>query len=276
MISYDDLTSTSAPPAHRREAYGADPLQFGELRLPPTTSTRAPVVVLIHGGCWQSSYGLAHVGNAAAALAREGFVVWVPEYRRLGNAGGGWPGTFEDIANAVDHVRTLAMSFPTLDTGRVILAGHSAGGQLALWAASRRAGERPSGTARSPVPIIGVLSLAGITDLAAYGAAVGGCNASVAALLGGTPKLVADRYRAVSPVELLPLHIPVHLIHGANDSIVPVGLAERYAERARAAGDRVELTVLPGAGHFDVVAPQSAAWASVTAAVHGIAKRGVL
>lgn len=276
MLSYDDITSTSAPPADRRDSYGPHPLQFGELRLPPNALAKSAVVVLIHGGCWQSSYDLGHVGHAAAALAREGFIVWVPEYRRLGDHGGGWPGTFEDVANAVDHLRTLAISYPSIDTSRVILAGHSAGGQLALWAASRRAGETPSGSAKSPLPTMGAVSLAGITDLAAYGAAAGGCNASVAPLLGGTPRDVADRYRAVSPIELLPLHVPVHLVHGVNDSIVPVRMAEQYAERARIAGDRVQLTVVPEAGHFDVVAPQSPAWSSVTAAIHGIAQQGVL
>lgn len=276
MLSYDDLTSILAPRADRRESYGDEPHQFGELRFPPAMNAKCPVVVFIHGGCWESTCDLTHVAGAVHALANEGYIVWVPEYRRLGNQGGGWPGTFEDIANAVDHLRTLAASIPEIDLARVILAGHSAGGQLALWACSRRAGETPSGKARSPLPVVGVVGLASITDLATYGAAVGGCNASVTPLLGGTPREVADRYAAVSPVELVPLHVPVHLVHGALDPVVPVRMAEQYVERARAAGDRVELTVVPGAGHFDVVAPHSAAWVSVTTALRGIANRGVL
>src|SRR5215212_9588798 len=141
MISFAEVAAAPAPAADHRESYGSDPLQFGELRLPRGTTGRVPVVVFLHGGCWRAAYDLTHVAAAAAALASAGYAVWVPEYRRVGNDGGGWPGTFEDVAAAVDHVRDLAVRYPSLDTTRVVLAGHSAGGQLALWAASRRAGD---------------------------------------------------------------------------------------------------------------------------------------
>ena len=145
MISFSELAATAAPPADHREPYGTGALQFGELRLPKGRS-RAPVVVFIHGGCWRSAYDLVHVAAAAAALASAGYAVWVPEYRRVGDDGGGWPGTFDDVANAIDHVRVLARKYATLDTNRVVLVGHSAGGQLALWAASRKPGGSASAT----------------------------------------------------------------------------------------------------------------------------------
>jgi acetyl esterase/lipase len=276
MIEYNEVASTPAPAADLRDAYGTGPLQFGELRLPRGETGRRPVIVLIHGGCWQAAYNLAHIAPAAAALAAAGYAVWVPEYRRVGDAGGGWPGTFEDVALAVDHVRELASRVPAIDTSRVLLAGHSAGGQLALWAASRRAGQSgsgagPSSSSKAPLPAAGVVSLAGITDLATYGDGSGSCNNAVTPLMGGTPAQVAERYRAVSPLELVPIGVPAHLVHGAEDPIVPSASSERYAERARASGDRVTVTIVKGAGHFDVIAPQASAWSAVLDALRALA-----
>jgi acetyl esterase/lipase len=274
MIQFGELTATPAPPADRREAYGPEPLQFGELRLPTGAGHRA-VVVLLHGGCWSASYDLEHVAGAAAALAQAGYVVWVPEYRRMGDAGGGWPGTFIDVARAIDHLRDMATTVPAIDTTRVILVGHSAGGQLALWAASRGIGASAPELGvvnRVPLRVAGVVSLAGITDLAAYGAAAGGCNSAVTSLMGGTAAAVAERYHAVSPIEQLPLGAPVQLVHGAADPIVPLAQSQRYVDRARAAGGRATLTVVDGAGHFDLVAPQATAWMSVVRAVRAIAE----
>lgn len=265
MISYEEL-ETGAP-AGQRIPYGTDPLQFGELRL-PEGSGPAPVVVLVHGGCWQNAYTLSHLAGAAEALRRAGFAVWAIEYRRLGDPGGGWPGTFQDVARGVDHLRTLAAIVPRLDTARVVLTGHSAGGQLALWAASRRPGD-PLGGA-SPLRAAGVVSLAGITDLRTYGAAPGGCNSAVHPLLGGTPAEHPDRYAAVSPVERVPLGVPVRIVHGAQDPIVPVAQSRALLDRMRAAGESAELTVVEGAGHFDVVAPQADAWAAVLRAIRSL------
>ena len=267
MLTFDEVANTPAPPADHRESYGAGAPQYGELRL-PRSRTRAPVVVLLHGGCWRAAYDHAHVAAAAASLADAGFAVWVPEYRRVGEDGGGWPGTFDDVATAVDYVRTLAARYPVLDTTRVILSGHSAGGQLALWAASRKSADMRAGAPR-PLAVAGVVSLAGITDLAAY-ASPSGCGSAVVPLLGGTFAEVPDRYRAVSPIERVPLGVPVRLIHGASDPTVPLDQVRRFAERATAAGDRVVLTEVPGAGHFDVVAPQSVAWPAVLEAIRAL------
>jgi len=269
MIPYSELAAAPVAPADHRIAYGTGALQFGELRLPPGAA-RVPVVVLVHGGCWRAAYDLTHVSQAAAALTALGVATWTVEYRRVGDPGGGWPGTFEDVARAVDHVRPLAARFPRLDTARVVLAGHSAGGHLALWAASRRAGERfpdAEPPASAPLRATGVVSLAGIADLRAYGAAPGGCNSAVTPLMGGTPAAVPERYAAASPVEHPPIGVPVHVIHGAADPIVPLAQSEALVARLRAIGGDVTLDVVPGAGHFDLVAPRADAWRAVTRAV---------
>ena len=272
MIPYSDLTKSSADPADQRIPYGTDPLQFGELRL-PGGNERVPIVVLIHGGCWQAQYDIKHIEPAASALTRDGFATWTVEYRRLGNPGGGWPGTFDDISRAVDYVRTLAAGNPRIDTARVVLMGHSAGGQLALWAASRRQGEQTGLFASSapPIAVAGVVSLAGITDMAAYGAAAGGCNQSVTPLMGGTPAEQAGHYAAVNPIERLPTRVPVHLVHGDADPIVPIAQGTVFATRDNAGGGTSVVDVVKGAGHFDLIAPQSDAWKTVLSAAHALA-----
>lgn len=273
MIQYDQLVAQAAPHATKRVRYGDGRLQFGDLWLPSDATangSKRTIVVFIHGGCWEAEYNLDHAAYAADALARIGYVVWVPEYRRIGDDGGGWPGTFDDVGAAVDFVRTLATSEPAIDTNRVIVSGHSAGGQLALWAASRGKHEKNTVAEREPLQVAGVVALAGITDLAAYGAASGGCNASVTPLMGGRPADVPDRYRAVNPVELLPLGVPVALVHGDRDPIVPLSMATAFAQRSTSAGDRVNVTTITGAGHFDLIAPQTFAWPRVIEAFRGI------
>jgi acetyl esterase/lipase len=269
-ITWSDLAALPVAPADARIAYGDDPLHFAELRLPPGAGP-FPVAVLVHGGCWQAAYDVQHVSQLAAALAREGVATWTLEYRRLGDAGGGWPGTFDDVARGIDALRPAAAQHP-LDTSRVVLVGHSAGGQLALWAAGPRAaaGTVPRGPA---LRARGVVSLAGITDLRAYGAAPGGCNASVTPLLGGTPAEVGPRYDLVSPVSLVPLGVPVRLVHGALDRTVPPEQSRDFAERATAAGDDARLLLVDGAAHFDVVAASSAAWPTVLGAVRELLGR---
>lgn len=269
-VEWSEIAAQPVPPADHRSAYGSDPLQFGELRLPEGPGPH-PVAVVIHGGCWRSEYDLRHVSPLSAALTRAGIATWTLEYRRIGDAGGGWTGTFDDVARGTDHLRTLARTHP-LDLDRVVLAGHSAGGHLALWLAARR--NLPAASAlRSPdpLPVRGVVSLAGITDLRAYSSGDGNCNAAVAELLGGGPGEVPERYAQASPVELLPLGVRQRLLHGVLDPIVPVEQSGRFAERARALGDDSQVWLVEGAGHFDVIAPFAPAGARVEEAVRALA-----
>ncbi len=256
---YQDIERLPVPPADHRIAYGDDPLQFGELRLPEGEGPH-PVAIIIHGGCWYSAYDIKHIGNFAAALTATGVATWTLEYRRIGNPGGGWPGTFEDVAQGADRLRVLARSYP-LDLRRVVAVGHSAGGQLALWLAARRHLPRSS-LLRSfkPLSLRGVISLAGITDMRRFSPR---CNNAVGRLLGGSPEEVAFRYQQTSPVEMLPLRIPQRLIHGAQDRIVPLESSREYEAKARQSGDDTRLTILDNAGHFELIAPQSPAWPTV-------------
>jgi acetyl esterase/lipase len=224
------------------------------------------VVIVLHGGCWLSAYDLGYISGLAAALADDGIATWSLEYRRVGDDGGGWPGTFTDVGLGADHLRTLAAPFD-LDLDRVVAVGHSAGGHLALWLAARP-GLGPDDELRGadPLHVTGAVALAGIADLADY-ASPEGCGSAVAPLLGGEPAEVPERVPRVSPIERVPLGVPQHLIVGGLDPIVPLEHVRRYADRARAAGDHVEVTVISEVGHFEPVAPHTGAFGIVRDAV---------
>ena len=222
--------------------YGEDALQFGELRLPETSGPH-PIIVFIHGGCWLNQFSLDHVAAMSRALANQGYAVWTPEYRRVGDAGGGWPGTFEDITSCIAALRQIAARYP-LDLRRTVVMGHSAGGHLALWLA-----------AQNNFALRGVISLAGICDLKAYERLGNDCAASLPGLLGGTSREVPERWAMANPIELLPIRISVSLIHGDRDTIVPISQSEGFATAARC-----ELHVVKGGGHFDMVSPHAKAF----------------
>lgn len=242
-----------------RLAYGAESLQFGELYLPKGSGPH-PVVILIHGGFWRVPYGLALMQGLAEDLVQHRIAAWNIEYRRVGDAGGGWPGTLQDVARAVDYLATLA-SLYALDLTRVVPVGHSAGGQLALWLATRSRLPKMSKlmVRNTPWSIAGAVSLAGVSDLKlAWHLNLG--QGAAADFLGGSPDKVPERYSTASPAELLPLGFPQVLIHGNRDDRVPLLVSQEYAQKAVLAGDRVTLIELPGADHFVLIDPTSAAW----------------
>jgi acetyl esterase/lipase len=254
-----DILTRPAPPVDHRLSYGPNEFQFGELRLPKGAGPH-PVAIVIHGGCWMSEYGLSYMGHLSAALTEAGVATWSVEYRRVGNQGGGWPGTFDDVARAADHLRKIAKTYP-LDLNQVIAVGHSAGGHLALWLAARKLLPKDSPVySHDPLPLRGVVSLAGVTDLRHSGTA---CDANVAQLMGGPPKDNTAIYDQASPIDLLPLGIPSAIVQGSSDSIIPLEMARDYAEAAKKKGDDAKLVVIEKAGHFEVVDPQSFAWEAV-------------
>lgn len=230
--------------------YGSDPRQFVDIRLPQGKGPH-PVVFFIHGGYWRAKYDLTYAGHLCNALKQIGIATFNVEYRRVGNPGGGWPGTFEDLRSALRMLsETQAKStLPPLDLKRLYVAGHSAGGQLALVLA-----------AHEPA-VARVLSLAGVLDLRrAYELHLS--NDAVVEFLGGTPAQVPEHYREASPLELK-IRAAQTLVHGTADDSVPYELSQTYAERKKKNGERVELVTLPNVGHFEIVDPSSSLWDKV-------------
>ena len=242
-----------------RLKYGDEPFQFGDLYI-PADEERHPLVILIHGGFWRATYELSLMTKLAQDLATRGIAAWNIEYRRVGNSGGGWPGTFLDVAKATDYVITIADQY-SLDLQHVVAVGHSAGGHLALWLATRGKLVQDWELARdaAPLALSGVVSLAGAMDLEQVWQ-LGLGNDAVVELLDGSPDEVPERYKMASPFELLPLGIEQVLIHGTEDDSVPLIVSQEYADRARQLGDTVKLIKLVGGNHFVVIDPGSTAW----------------
>lgn len=230
------------PPPAPVVRYGAHPDQLAVLHLPAGEPPFA-AVALLHGGFWRERWDRTLMTPLALDLAARGLAAWNVEYRRTGQEGGGWPGTPADVEAALGRLASV----PEVDPTRIVAVGHSAGGQLALWAAAQR-------TRR---PLAGVVALAALCDLERARELDA---EAVEAFLGGPPEAVPERYAEASPRSLLPLGVPQVLVHGAADEVVPAPLSEEYAAAARASGDEVELVVVAGADHFDVIDPGHEAW----------------
>ncbi|MFF4870120.1 alpha/beta hydrolase family protein [Streptomyces sp. NPDC003444] len=253
-------------------AYGDHPDQVVDFYAPRDGRDRAPLVVALHGGAWRAPYDRAHLSPFADFLARRGFAVASVEYRRGGGlprqggtapVAGRWPETFDDVAAALDAVPELAAAhLPRADTGRIVLTGHSAGGQLALWAAARHV--LPAGSPwrlPAPPPLRGVVALAPIAHFA-RAVELGVCGGAVTELLGG-PEAYGERAASADPAALLPTGIATTVVQGREDVVVPYAVADAYAEAAAKAGEAVGLTLLEETGHFPLVDPATDACAVV-------------
>lgn len=238
----EDILTVAPGEAGERIAYGCDPNQFGELRLPKGDGPH-PVVMFIHGGFWRAKYDLAHVRHLCVAIAGAGLAVWSVEYRRVGQPGGGCPGTLDDIRAAALRIRDI----PGLDLERVLVVGHSAGGHLALWLA-----------AQETIALKGVVALGAVSDLR-RGHALNLGDGAVRDFVGGGPEECGERYAEASPMDLLPIGVPQVLVHGTEDAVVPFALSERFVE----ASGNAELVALPGAGHLGVIDPLAEEWGVV-------------
>ena len=259
LLTADDYLRFPPAEPDFRVPYGEHPLQFAELSLPDDGDLR-PVIILIHGGCYREIYNLHPLGGVVNALTDMGFAVWNVEYRRHG-CGGAFPAMFMDVAAAADKLRAIASQF-NLDLSRVISCGHSAGGHLALWLAGRRKIPRKSPLhCDNPLPIHATLALAPLTDIA-RAAIREACGEALLEVMGGNPHEAADNYRAGSPMELLPLYVPQAIIVGEHDNDI-LSEARDYVQSATNLGDKAQLTVVPDAGHFEIVHPDAAAWQSV-------------
>jgi len=236
--SADILSDPPPPAAGARVVYGPEPLQFGDLRVPPGDGP-FPLAVVLHGGYWQATYNLIHTGHLCRTLADAGITSWNLEYRCVGVPDGGWPAAREDLERALTHLPRL----PFEHDGRTVLVGHSAGGQLALWAGKH-----------AQLPVVALAPVADVRD------AVSRRGAESAPGRFMAPEHFADG----SPLELLPLGVPQIVIHGTVDEDVPYEMSVRYVEAARG---EAELVTLEGTGHFEPIDPQAAAFDQTLAAI---------
>jgi len=265
----DDILGRAAPAPDRVLRYGDGAEQVADFWYPAGGLGGAALIVFLHGGFWRAAYDRVHARPLAVALAAAGYAVVLPEYRRTGQPGGGWPGTFDDVALAVDVLPGLVAGLGP-QPGAVVLGGHSAGGHLALWAAAR-AGLPPGSpwaVAGAAALADGVVGLAAVSDLTSCARQRLGRGAAQA-LMGGEPQRYPERYEAADPALLLPLPVPVRLVHGAEDGIVPSQMSVDFAREAGAVavgGGGVSCEVLPRCGHFELIDPLSAAWPVVLGA----------
>jgi len=244
MTSSEDILSLAAPRADARAAYGGDGNQFLDLRLPSGKGLHG-LAICIHGGYWRAQYDLGYMGHLCAALTARGIATANLEYRRVGNAGGGWPGTFADVRAGYQFLLQNARTYE-FDARRVVVMGHSAGGQLGLCLAAHETGVKA------------VVSLAGVVDLQqAY--ALHLSNDAVVEFLGGTPAEVPDHYREADPKKLA-ISARQWLVHGAEDDVVPPAFSRDYVGAKQKMKEDARLVEIAGAGHFEVVDPRSGAW----------------
>jgi acetyl esterase/lipase len=244
-----DILTLPAPPSDVRLSYGSDPLQIIDFRF---ASGSAPLVVHLHGGFWRNRFDLLHGGHICSALTAVGLTTANVEYRRVGDAGGGWPGTLDDALAALRFAQSRVPGQPT------IITGHSAGGHLALCLGNR-------------VPkLAGVVALGPVACLReAWALGLG--SGAVEEFLQATPAQDPERYRAACP-SLHKSAVPRVLIHGSADDIVPISVSRTYI--AARAADPVSLIELPGADHFDPIDPRATAWSTVLATIRKLLSGG--
>jgi len=263
----ESILTRPAPPADARIAYGDAPQHVADLRRPPGDGPH-PAAITIHGGYWRNRYSLDYLGHLCAALTGLGLVTWNLEYRRVGDPGGGWPGTFHDVVNGsrylLDHADELGV-----DRSRVVVLGHSAGGHLASWLASLVNVPPGSEIAAGSLPLLAAVPIAGVLDLhRAWELHLS--DDAVVELLGGTAAEVPERYAAGSPMALTPPPVPALVIHGDWDDDVPIELSERYHTALQAMGAISAMPPLPRMDHFDVVDPTSRAWPTMARAIQAL------
>jgi acetyl esterase/lipase len=275
FLSFRDVLSRpDRPQPDHKIAYGSGPHHYGELWLPKAGAGPHPVVLMIHGGCWRADLpGPELLAWQADAIRAQGIAVWSITYRRLGHEGGGYPGTFQDVAAGADHLRSIAAQYK-LDLNRVVTTGHSAGGHLALWLPARKnlPTSSPLKTA-SPLAIHGAVPVAGVGDLA-YGADFVGAACGPDTI----PGLVKEKERGkeawadTSPAAMLPLGIPQTMVSGLYDPIVAPAHARRYQMLAGRKSESVKLLTLEESAHFEIISPWTAQGKSVVEAIVGVVK----
>jgi acetyl esterase/lipase len=267
-MTWPDLLERPRPEPDETIRYGDASLQVVDLWLPKGRGPH-PTVLMVHGGCWQSDIADRRIMSwIADDLRSRGIAVWNIDYRGVDREGGGYPGTFSDVAAAADSLREHAPRH-NLDISRPVAVGHSAGGHLALWLAGRP--RLPDGSplrSPNPIPIRAVVSLGGLADLEEAARPPGsGCGTEVIGRISG------NRFSETSVPRLAPLGLRQVLINGLQDRIIPIAYAEGYAAPMRSAGDEVEVRMLERTGHVELIAPETDAWAAAVEEIEKALRR---
>ena len=257
QISFNQILELPYQPPDQTIFYGDSEYQNIEY-WQSNTAGAAPLVILIHGGCWLNAYSASHIRPIASKLQQHGYAVWSIEYRRIGDAGGGWPGSFDDILNAINRLQT---SIDT-DSDNISIMGHSAGGHLALWAATQFSRDSPFYN-RLKVKIDRVVALAPISNLLTYAAGSSSCERATAQLLGGMPDTRMRRYELTSP-HLLQRNVRTVLLHGEADAIVSVDQSRELARLSTL----TTLRAMPELAHFDLIDPNGPAFQEILEALN--------
>ena len=262
LMTWDDLLGRPAVAPSQTVQWGPAATDVADLWLPAGAGPH-PVVVMVHGGCWQKEVADRTIMNwAAEDLRARGLAVWNIEYRGVDETGGGYPGTFLDVGHAADALRDQAAAH-NLDLSRVAAFGHSAGGHLAMWLAARpRLPQSSPMRMDDPLKLVGVINSGGLADLAeSKDVTDRSCLADIYDKLVGP--ISAARARVLSdtsPAEMLPLGVRQISVNGHEDRIAPPVLGESIARKARAAGDRAEAQVVMNSGHVELISPGTKAW----------------
>lgn len=234
------------------DKYGSDPSQEGDLFIP--NEKPLAVLCLFHGGFWRIPYGREQLTPVARNLVQKDFIVWNVGYRRI-DSGGGWPATFEDVVASINHIKHLCHKYKISDLNKVVLIGHSAGGQLAIWAAHQN---NKSGHETLQIKPDMIVGLAPVTDLLkAFNEKLG--DNSVYHLLKGSPDDRPERYASCDPMQMEPLNVPQLIIHGTDDDALPIQWSRDYVEASNKAGAGTEIIEIENGGHMDFIDPNSKA-----------------
>ncbi|WP_169714758.1 alpha/beta hydrolase [Spirochaeta cellobiosiphila] len=233
--------------------YGPDSHQVGDLYL--TEGKPKATLCLFHGGFWMLQYDRHQMDAISIFLLNQGYTVWNIEYRRAGYEGGGYPGTLEDVIDAVNYLGELSREYHNITMNQLYFIGHSAGGHLAFWLSKKGKGVTDKRLLYSPIRIIGLapaLDLVSIFDLYK--------GKYVLPFIGGAPQDFPDRYKHVSPIEMLPLNHKQLIIIGEKDSIIPVKQMKDYISKASSMNEEVQLIEVEGGEHMDFVDSHSSSF----------------
>jgi acetyl esterase/lipase len=275
LMAWPDLLGRPLPKATKRITFGSEAHQFADLWLPEGKGP-FPVVLMVHGGCWQTDIAdLSIMNYISEDLRTRGIAVWNIEYRGVDRPAGGYPGSFQDVAAAADALRTYGKEYP-LKLNRIVALGHSAGGHLAFWLAARQDLPKDSPLrTKKPLRLASAISIGGLPDLEATRAREDNvCEAAPIIAMAGEPSRERPNiYSDTSPAALPANKVRQIVINGDRDRVAPPPTAFAYKALMTGKGQKLREVIVPNTGHVELIAPGTAAWSQIVEAVEGEFKR---